>query len=205
MDGCDQLSNAGERTPADGLVRELGEPPLDQVEPGGTGGDEMQLEARILSQPGPDLGVGVGAVVVQDQMQFQILGELALKTGQELQELLVAMPKVDLADHGAVEQVERGEEGGSAVALVVMGHGPAAPLLEGQSRLGPVYGLDLTLLIDAEHDRVFGRIQIEPDHVGQLFDEARIVGEFEAGDPVRLQLMCSPDPRSEEHTSELQS
>src|SRR5215510_2843703 len=54
--------------------------------------------------------------------------------------------------------------------------------------------LDLTLLIDAEHDRVFGRIQIEPDHVGQLFDEARIVGEFEAGDPVRLQLMCSPDP-----------
>src|SRR5215472_12117791 len=140
------------------------------------------------------LGVGVGAVVVQDQVQFQILDELALETSQELQELLVAMPKVDLADHGAVEQVERGEEGGSAVALVVMGHGPAAPLLEGQSRLGPVEGLDLTLLIDAEHDRVFGRIQIEPDHVGQLFDEARIVGEFEAGDPVRLQLMCSPDP-----------
>jgi len=27
------------------------------------------------------------------------------------------MPKVDLADHGAVEQVERGKEGGSAVAL----------------------------------------------------------------------------------------
>src|SRR5215469_8616066 len=98
----------------------------------------MELEAWMLGWPGLDLGVGVGAVVVQDQVQFQILDELALETSQELQELLVAMPKVDLADHVAVEEVERGEEGGSAVALVVMGHGPAAPLLEGQSRLGPV-------------------------------------------------------------------
>ena len=50
VDGCDQPSNAGEGAPADGLVRELGEPPLDQVEPGGAGGDEMQLEARMLGQ-----------------------------------------------------------------------------------------------------------------------------------------------------------
>ena len=34
----------------------------------------------MLGQPGLDLGVGVGAVVVQGQMQFQILGERALKT-----------------------------------------------------------------------------------------------------------------------------
>src|SRR5215472_4156239 len=102
MDGCDQLSNAGEGAPADGLVRELGEPALDQVEPGRAGGDEMQLEARMLCQPSLDLGVGVGAVVVEDQMQLQILGELALQTCQELQELLVTMPKVDLADHGTV-------------------------------------------------------------------------------------------------------
>jgi hypothetical protein len=42
------------------------------------------------------------------------------------------------------------------------------------------------VLIDAEHDRMLGRTQIEPDDVGQLFDEARIVGEFEAGDAAWL-------------------
>src|SRR5215471_18984804 len=128
---------------------------LSQEEPVGM---KCSWKRGCLASQALTLGVGVGAVVVQDQMHLQILGELALKSGQELQELLVAMPKVDLADHGAVEQVERGEEGGSAVALVVMGHGPAAALLKRQPRLSPVQRLDLALLIDAEHDRVLGRV-----------------------------------------------
>ena len=49
------------------------------------------------------------------------------------------------ADDRAVEDVEGGEQGGGAVALVVVGHGAGAPLLHRQARLGAVERLDLAL------------------------------------------------------------
>ena len=55
------------------------------------------------------------------------------------------------ADDGAVEDVEGGEQGGRAVALVVVGHGAGAALLHGQAGLGAVERLDLRLLIDRQH------------------------------------------------------
>jgi len=56
------------------------------------------------------------------------------------------------ADHGALEHVERGEQGGGAVALVVVGHSPGLARLERQPRLGAIEGLNLGLLVDREHD-----------------------------------------------------
>ncbi len=47
------------------------------------------------------------------------------------------------ADHGAVEDVEGGEQGGGAVALVVVGHGAAFAGLHRQAGLGAVERLDL--------------------------------------------------------------
>ena len=38
-----------------------------------------------------------------------------------------------------------------------------------------------------------GRIDIKPDHVAQLVDELRVVGELELLDPVRLEAMRAPD------------
>lgn len=52
------------------------------------------------------------------------------------------------ANDGAVNRVQCGEQGGGAVTLVVMGHGPAAPFLDGQTRLSAIQGLNLALLID---------------------------------------------------------
>ena len=48
-----------------------------------------------------------------------------------------------LADHRAVEHVERGEQGGGAVALIVVGHGAGAALLHRQAGLRAVERLDL--------------------------------------------------------------
>jgi hypothetical protein len=42
--------------------------------------------------------------------------------------------------------------------------------LHRQGLLSPVQRLDLRLLIDAEHDRVLGRVQIQPDYIGDLGD-----------------------------------
>ena len=43
---------------------------------------------------------------------------------------------------------ERGEEGGDAVALIVMGHGSGAAFLHGQAGLGAVKRLNLALFVN---------------------------------------------------------
>ena len=63
----------------------------------------------------------------------------------------------------------------------------------GQARLRAVQRLNLTLLIETEHQRLFGRIHIQSHHVGQLLDEAFIARELERLGPVWLQTVGIPD------------
>jgi hypothetical protein len=69
--------------------------------------------------------------------------------------------------------------------LVVVRHGAGAPRLHRQSRLGAVQRLDLALLVDREDDGVGRRIDVEADHVLELFGELRVVGQLERADAVR--------------------
>jgi hypothetical protein len=97
---------------------------------------------------------------------------------EEAAELLGAMPWRHLRDHLPGGHVEGGVQVGRAVAEVAL----AAPLgharQQGQDRRRPVERLDLRLLIDAEHDRRLGRVEVEPNDVAHLVDELRIGGEF---------------------------
>jgi glutamine synthetase-like protein len=67
-----------------------------------------------------------------------------------------------------------GEQRGRAVTLVIM----AAPLdltrPHRQQRLGAIDCLDLGLLINAEHEGVVGRVDVEADDVAHLVDKQRI-------------------------------
>ena len=82
-----------------------------------------------------------------------------------------------------------------------MGHGGAAPVLDRQARLGAVerlcscqgQALDLALLVEAEHDGMGRRIDIEPDYLLELVGELGIVGELEGAHPMRLQPVPDPD------------
>ena len=93
------------------------------------------------------------------------------------------------ADDGPVEDVECGEQRGRTVALVIVRHRPGATWLHRQPRLGAVEGLDLALLIDRKDDRVGGRIDIETDHILELFGELWIVRQLERSDTVRCKLV----------------
>ena len=42
--------------------------PFDEVEPRRAGGDEVESEAGVAVEPGPHVGVLVGAVVVDDEV-----------------------------------------------------------------------------------------------------------------------------------------
>ena len=85
----------------------------------------------------------VGGVVVDDDVDDLAGGDLGFDGIEEADELLMPMALHAAADDRAFEHVEGGEEGGGAVADIVMGHGAAASLLHRQARLGAVESLDL--------------------------------------------------------------
>ena len=53
-------------------------------------------------------------------------------------------------DDLALKYIEGGEQGGSTMALVIVGHCGTAPFFHRQTRLGAIEGLDLALLVEAE-------------------------------------------------------
>ena len=107
-------------------------------------------------------------------MQLQIASELFIQTLKKLQEFLVAMPGVAFPNHLALGQFQCRKERGGPVSLVVVSHRSTPPALQRQSRLSAVQGLNLALFIDTQHQSFGRRIQIQPHHIGQLFQKARV-------------------------------
>src|SRR3954466_14962425 len=99
----------------------------------------------MTRQPAPHLRGFVCGVIVENGMNELACRYLGLQRVEEADELLVPMALHVLAEHRAFEHVEGGKQRGRAVALVVMGHGRAAPFLHRQARLCPVERLDLAL------------------------------------------------------------
>lgn len=52
FNGLDQLVDISEAAASDLLLGDVSEEALDHVEPGSTGGSEMNMEAGMLLQPG---------------------------------------------------------------------------------------------------------------------------------------------------------
>ena len=123
----------------------------NRVEPGGRGRGEMEMEALMPRQPGADFGMRVGGVIFNDQMHVLLSRGLAVDRIEKADELLMPVAAHALADDLAVQDVEGGEQGCGAVALVIMGHRAATAALHWQPRLGAVERLDLALFIDRQH------------------------------------------------------
>src|SRR2546430_17426187 len=98
----------------------------------------METEAGMSIQPGADVDVGMGGRVVEHQVEVQRLGELAVKTTQEAEELLMVEPLGALDNHFAIKDVERGVEAGGAAALVVVSDGDGLTLFYLQPRVSAI-------------------------------------------------------------------
>jgi hypothetical protein len=72
---------------ADPLGGQIPEPPLDLVDPGRSGGREVQAEPGVAGEPGLDDGGLVGGQVVADQVDAQAGGHGLVDLDQELLEL----------------------------------------------------------------------------------------------------------------------
>jgi hypothetical protein len=174
-------------------------PAFHQVEPRGAGRREVQMETRMTQQPTLDGRGFVGGVVVDDQVEREAGRGLVVNRLQELAELHRPMAAMKLPDHSARLEVERGEQVGGAVAQRV---GRAPLSLAGthrQQRLTAIERLALALLVDTQHQRAVGRIEVEPDDIAHLLDEQRVFGKLEPLDSMRLQGNGSPDAASAHH------
>jgi len=120
------------------LLGDFPKPTFHQVQPGSTRRGEVQLETWPFIQPSLDGGMGMGAVVVQDKVQWQRVGKSAVQLPQKGQELLVAVARKALTDNRAFQYVQGSKQGRRPVTLVVMGHGAAAAFLHRQTRLRAV-------------------------------------------------------------------
>ncbi|MCY1410468.1 hypothetical protein D9M71_258370 [compost metagenome] len=84
---------------------------------------------------------------------------------QEGQGLLGPVSLGDATDDLARQDVKGGIQTGRAVALAVMRPSLDLPGLERQHGLGAIQRLDLRFLVNRQHQRVVGRIQVQPDHI----------------------------------------
>src|SRR6266540_5297873 len=105
------------------------------------------MVAMMIREPLLHLRVGVGAVVVQDQVDLQRSRDRSLDALQERQELRVPLTRQATLDHRAVENVEGREQRGGAVADVVMSLTGRDAGPKRQDWLGAIQRLNLTLLI----------------------------------------------------------
>src|ERR1700744_1195120 len=101
----------------------------------------------MFFEPQHDVGMLVGGIVVDDDVDRLFLGCSCLDDVQKPDELLMAMALHALADNLALKDLERREQGSDTMALVVMCHGSSAPLLHRQPRPGAIRGLNLGLFI----------------------------------------------------------
>ena len=193
VDSGDEVFDAPETAFANRLLGDEAEPTFDLIEPGRVGRSVVDLEAGPLRQPESYLGVFVGGIVVDDQMDIKASRYGLIDAFEKLKKFLMTVACLALRQDGAGGDVESGKQGGGAMANVVVGHSFDVSKSHGQHGLGPVEGLNLRLLIDRQHDRVVRRVQIEPHHIPYFFNEERIAGELEVLAPVGLNGKRSED------------
>ena len=70
----------------------------------------MKDEARMLIEPGHDVRMLVGGIVVDDDVDGVFLGALGVDDIQKADKLLMAMALHALAEDLAIEHVERSEQ-----------------------------------------------------------------------------------------------
>jgi transposase len=179
MDGSLQFGHACEDTPADALASDFCKEALNQIQPGRRCWNEMQFETRMLRKPGLDLFGLMGRIVVRDQMQVEVLGNGPVDFLQETDELLGPVPRQAFADDLPGLHIQGGEQCRGAVALIIMRHRRGPALLHRQAWLRAIERLDLTLLIDAQHQCFVRRVQVEPDDIANLLHEFRVVRDLE--------------------------
>src|SRR5205823_6717777 len=126
----------------------------------------------------------VSGVVVEHDVDRFVGRHLALDGIEKTNEFLMPVALHTAPDDLAFKDVEGGEQGGGAVALVIVCHRGAAPLFHRQPGLGAIERLDLALLVDAEDHGMGRRIDVEAN------DRLEFVGKFGSLEILNARTRC---------------
>ena len=136
VDSGDEVFDAPETAFANRLLGDEAEPTFDLIEPGRVGRSVVDLEAGPLRQPESYLGVFVGGIVVDDQMDIKASRYGLIDAFEKLKKFLMTVACLALRQDGAGGDVESGKQGGGAMANVVVGHSFDVSKSHGQHGLG---------------------------------------------------------------------
>ena len=175
------------------LLGELAQPRLDHVHPRCAFGREVQLEARVPLEPPLHVGLGTRPQIVHHDVYVEVAGDASIYGAEEDQELLVAVPLVELGDDHAVEYVQSSEEVYPAVALVIVGPRSRHPRAERQDSLAPVECLYAALLVHADDYRLVWRVHVEPELVPRFLVEPMVRARLGGALSVGLYPVALPD------------
>ena len=98
----------------------------------------------------------------------------------------MSMSLLAQTEHLAVGSVEGGEQRRRPIPFVVMGPGLAPSAFERQARLRAIQSLDLTLLIQTQHQCVLRWVQVQTYDIGQLLGKLRIPTYLEGLEQMRF-------------------
>ena len=107
VNGSFEFGDRGEDAAADALLSDQAKEALDLIEPGARGGSEVQVKAGVLGQPCLNIGMLVGGVVVEDEVEIEFLGRLPVDGPQEAPELVMALRRVIRRPNVALEMLSR--------------------------------------------------------------------------------------------------
>ena len=102
VDGGLEVGDGAEHATLETAPGKLGEKTLDGVQPGAGGGCEMEGPARMAVQPGTDLGMFVGSVVVQNGVDGLAGRNGALDGAEEADEFLMTSSTSSAAKRAVV-------------------------------------------------------------------------------------------------------
>ncbi len=154
----------------------------------------MLMESGMAFEPRFDLRMLMGRVIVHDQMQVQVRRGFLIYQFQKLDPLLIPMAVHARCNDAPLGHLQCSKKGGCAVAFVIMGHGSQSSPAKRQSRLGPVQRLNRGFLVGAQHQRVLGRVEIQPHHIDDYLDKLLVPTDFERPGQMGFQTTGLPHP-----------
>ncbi|OQC72301.1 MAG: hypothetical protein BWX44_01756 [Spirochaetes bacterium ADurb.Bin001] len=170
FDGLAQLGGAFDAEAAERLPGQDPKPNLHLIEPTGGSGREMEMNIGMAGQP--RVAFLVGAVIVQDHVQFLLRSGVGHHLVHELEELFSPLQLRDGGLDLAGGDGEGGKEveGSMAFVRALVGADDRAVVRFHVTGLS-FQRLDAGLFIDRDHQRLLRRVEIEPDDIGRFGGE----------------------------------
>src|SRR5262245_20730973 len=137
----------------------------------------------------------VRSVIVHDKMDVELSRYIGVDMLEKAQEHLMTMSGSALGQDLTVCNIKGRKQCRGAMSDRAVGDALDITQPKWQNRLRTLERLNLARYVDAEHDRMIRRIEIEPDNVLHLVDKQRIGGKLEALGAMRLNAEQGEHPR----------